>query len=188
MCVCMCVHQVTSVVSDSLWPHELEPIKLLCPWDSPGKNVRVGFHVLLHGIFPAQVSNPHLLHPLHWQTGFLPWVPPGNPCMSIYLIFFICSSVDGHLGCFYILATGNCMSFHSSVLAWRTPGTAEPGGRPSVGSHSIGHGWSDLAAAAAADIRNGISDSRDVGVNELMLTGLQSYRQCVAVSSISPSC
>ena len=39
---------------------------------------------------------------------------------------------------------------HSSVLAWRTPGTEEPGGLPSVGSHSIRHDWSDLAAAAAA--------------------------------------
>ena len=35
---------------------------------------------------------------------------------------------------------------HSSVLAWRIPGTAEPGGLPSVGSHRVGHDWSDLAA------------------------------------------
>ena len=39
---------------------------------------------------------------------------------------------------------------HSSVLAWRIPGTAEPGGLPSMGSHRVGHDWSDLAAAAAA--------------------------------------
>ena len=38
---------------------------------------------------------------------------------------------------------------HSSVLAWRIPGTAEPGGLPSMGSHRVGHDWSDLAAAAA---------------------------------------
>ena len=37
---------------------------------------------------------------------------------------------------------------HSSVLAWRTPGTGEPGGLPSMGSHRVGHNWSDLAAAA----------------------------------------
>ena len=41
------------------------------------------------------------------------------------------------------------MATHSSVLAWRIPGTGEPGGLPSVGSHRAGHGWSDLAAAAA---------------------------------------
>ena len=37
---------------------------------------------------------------------------------------------------------------HSSVLAWRLPGTGEPGGPPSVGSHGVRHDWSDLAAAA----------------------------------------
>ena len=42
------------------------------------------------------------------------------------------------------------MATHSSVLAWRFPGTAEPGGLPSMGSHRVGHDWSDLAAAAAA--------------------------------------
>ena len=39
---------------------------------------------------------------------------------------------------------------HSSILAWRVPGTVEPGGLPSMGSHRVGHDWSDLAAAAAA--------------------------------------
>ena len=45
------------------------------------------------------------------------------------------------------------MATHSSVLAWRIPGTAGPGGLPSMGSHRIGHDWSDLAAAAAAAVR-----------------------------------
>ena len=42
------------------------------------------------------------------------------------------------------------MATHSSVLAWRIPGTVEPGGLPSMGLHRVGHDWSDLAAAAAA--------------------------------------
>ena len=42
------------------------------------------------------------------------------------------------------------MATRSSVLAWRIPGTGEPGGLPSMGSHRVGHDWSDLAAAAAA--------------------------------------
>ena len=42
------------------------------------------------------------------------------------------------------------MATHSGVLAWRIPGTAEPGGLPSMGSHRVGHDRSDLAAAAAA--------------------------------------
>ena len=42
------------------------------------------------------------------------------------------------------------MATHSSVLAWKIPGTGEPGGLPSMGSHRVGHDWGDLAAAAAA--------------------------------------
>ena len=41
------------------------------------------------------------------------------------------------------------MATHSSVLAWRIPGTEEPGGLPSMGSHRVGHDWSDLATAAS---------------------------------------
>ena len=40
------------------------------------------------------------------------------------------------------------MATHSSVLAWRIPGTGEPGGLPSMRSHRVEHYWSDLAAAA----------------------------------------
>ena len=42
------------------------------------------------------------------------------------------------------------MATHSSVLAWRIPGTGEPHGLPSMGSHRVGHDWSDLEAVAAA--------------------------------------
>ena len=42
------------------------------------------------------------------------------------------------------------MATHSSVLAWRIPGTGEPGGLPSTGSYRVRHDLSDLAAAAAA--------------------------------------
>ena len=49
------------------------------------------------------------------------------------------------------------MATHSSVLAWRIPGMGEPGGLPSLGSHRVGHNWSDLAAAAAATMYEGSS-------------------------------
>jgi len=39
------------------------------------------------------------------------------------------------------------MATHSSVLAWRIPGIGEPGGLPSMGSHRVGHDWSDLVTA-----------------------------------------
>ena len=40
----------------------LQPTRLLCPWDSPGKKTGVGSHPLLQGIFPTQGSNPDFLH------------------------------------------------------------------------------------------------------------------------------
>ena len=48
-----------------LQPHGWYPSRLLCPWNSPGKNTAVGSHFLLQGIFPTQGSNPHLLYLLH---------------------------------------------------------------------------------------------------------------------------
>ena len=44
------------------------------------------------------------------------------------------------------------MATHSSVLAWRIPGTGKPGGLQSMGLHRVGHDWSDLAAAAARSL------------------------------------
>ena len=70
---------------------------------------------------------------------------------------------------FHFHASEKEMATHSSVLAWRIPGTGEPGGLPSVGSHRVGHDWSDLAAAAAAwDILNQSdgTDKRDSLVQE----------------------
>ena len=52
--------------------------RLLCPWASLGMNTGMGCHALLQRIFPTQGSNPHLLHPLHWQEGSLPLAPPGK--------------------------------------------------------------------------------------------------------------
>ena len=50
---------------------------------------------------------------------------------------------------FHFHALEKGMATRSSVLAWRIPGTGEPGGLPSMGSHRVGHDWSDLAATAA---------------------------------------
>ena len=53
---------------------------------------------------------------------------------------------------FHLHALEKEMATRSSVLAWRIPGMGEPGGLPSMGSHRIGHDWSDLAAAAWSSI------------------------------------
>ena len=52
------------------------------------------------------------------------------------------------------------MATHSSILAWRIPGTEEPGGLLSMGSHRVGHDCSDLAAAAAKKKKTMITEHR----------------------------
>ena len=69
----------------------------LCPYDSPGKNTGVGYHVLLQGIFPTQGSNLHLLCLQHLQAGSIPLARPGKPgCVldrlySTYTLSFFAS-------------------------------------------------------------------------------------------------
>ena len=74
------------------------PSRLLCPWDSPGKNTGVGCYALLQGIFLTQGSNPHLLHLLHWQAGSLPLVPPGKPLWHLQCYSNSAKSYWFHLG------------------------------------------------------------------------------------------
>ena len=52
-------------MSDSVTPWTIEPTRLLCPWNFPGKNGEVGSHFLLQGIFLTQGLN------LHWQVDSL---------------------------------------------------------------------------------------------------------------------
>ena len=58
----VCAVLSCSGTSDSLWAHGLQPASLLCSWNSPGKNPRIGCHALLQGIFPTQGSNTGLPH------------------------------------------------------------------------------------------------------------------------------
>ena len=71
------------------------------------------------------------------------------------------SAVRGRLNnftfTFHFHALEKEMATHSSVLAWRIPGTEEPSGLPSMGSHRVGHDWSDLAAPAELIKNNPLS-------------------------------
>ena len=64
-----------SVMSSSLWLRGLQAARLLCQWNPPGKNIGVGYHFLLQGIFPTQGSSLHILHLLNWQADSLPLAP-----------------------------------------------------------------------------------------------------------------
>ena len=69
----MAVCQVTSVMSDSLQHYGLRSTRLLCPWDSPGKNTRVGC-----ALFQGNLPSPRIKRLLHWPVGSLPLAPPGT--------------------------------------------------------------------------------------------------------------
>ena len=71
-----------TVMSDFLWPHGLWPARLLCPWDSPGKNTGKGSHTLLQGIFPTQWSNQSPVSPA-LAGGLLPLSHLGSPHVLI---------------------------------------------------------------------------------------------------------
>ena len=59
--------------------------------------------------------------------------------------------LSGFTFTFHFHALEKEMATHSSVLAWRIPGTEEPSGLPSMGSHWVGHDWSDLAGSRRHD-------------------------------------
>ena len=90
----MCAVLSRSVVSDSL-----QPSRLLCPWNSPGKKTRVGCHFLLQGIFPTQGSKPGLTHcrQILYQLSH-----QGSPYIPLFPLFSsviqlcptICDSMD----------------------------------------------------------------------------------------------
>ena len=123
-----------SVMSDPLWPFGLWSARLLCPWYSPGKNTGV-----------VAISSSRGPSRPRYQT-----------CVScVFCIasgFFTIEPLPRHFCQFLDIVIAwmeKTMATHSSILAWRIPGMEEPGGLPSMGSHRVGHDWSDFTAAAA---------------------------------------
>ena len=144
-----------SVVSNSLPPRGLQPTRLLCPQNFPGKNARVGYHFLLQGVFPTQGLNPCLLCLLYRQMDSLPLgegngTPLQYSCLenpmeggawwaAVHGVTKSQTRLSDFTFTFHFHALEKAMATHSSVLAWRIPGTREPGGLWSMGSHRVGH-------------------------------------------------
>ena len=85
---------------------------------------------------PTPVLLPGKSHGQRSLVGCSPWGHYSRTWLSVFSFTFHFPALEKE------------MATHSSVLAWRIPGTGEPGGLPSMGSHRFGHDWSDLAAAA----------------------------------------
>ena len=84
---------------------------------------------------PTPVLLPGKSHGWRVLVGCSPWGCWGSTRLSDFPFTFHFHALEKE------------MATHSSVLAWRIPGTKEPGGLLSMGSHRVGHNWSDLAAA-----------------------------------------
>ena len=102
------------------------------PWDSPGKNTGVGCHFLLQYMKVKSESEvapscPTLSDPMDCSL-------PGSSIHGVAELEMIDFTFT-----FHFHALEKAMATHSSVLAWRIPGTGEPGGLPSMGSHRVRH-------------------------------------------------
>ena len=107
------------------------------PWDHKESDMTERHHFHFHQRRQWQPTSVHLPGKYHGQrslVGCSPWGLEGSDTTE-WLHFH---------------ALEKEMAIHSSVLACRIPGTGEPGGLPSMGSHRVRHNWSDLAAAVAA--------------------------------------
>ena len=96
-----------SVVSDSLWPHGLQPTGLLCPWDLPGESTGVGCHCLLR-------KPPTHLHPGWFSTCCLAlgcpghvWKPPGDDCHPSFQAASLTNQFSHHLSGLCRLSSGS---------------------------------------------------------------------------------
>ena len=104
---------------------------------------REAWHAAIHGVAktlaqlmaPTPVLLPGKSHGQRGLVGCSPWGRKESGTTE--RLHFLFSALEKE------------MATHSSVLAWRIPGTGEPGELPSMGLHRVGHDWSDLAAAAA---------------------------------------
>ena len=85
---------------------------------------------------PTPILLPGKSHGRRSLEDYSPWVAKSRTRLSNFTFTFHFHALEKE------------MATHSSVLSWRIPGTGEPGGLPSMGSHRVGHNWSDLAAAA----------------------------------------
>ena len=79
-----------------------------------------------------------------------PWI---SACQTAFPVYHQLLELSDFTFTFHFHALEKKMATHSSILAWRIPGTEEHSGLPSMGSYRVEHDWSDLAAAAAVPMK-----------------------------------
>ena len=108
-----------SVLSESLWPFELQSTRLLCPWNFSGKNTEVGCHFFLQGIFLTQGMNLRLLCLLYCVGFFTHWaireVPlshtlKGNSLQSSSLCSSFLCDTGSRLGLLGLSVSSLCLT------------------------------------------------------------------------------
>ena len=143
-------------MSDSVRPHRRQPTRLPSPWESLGKNTGMGCHFFLQCMkvkSEREVAQlcPTLRDPMDCSLprssvhGFCQARVLENPMdggawwAAVHGVAKSQTRLSGFTFTFHLHALEKEMATHSSVLAWRIPGTGEPGGLPSMGSHRVGH-------------------------------------------------
>ena len=122
-----------------------DPMDSSVLWDSPGKNIGVGCHALLRGIFLTQGSNPRLLRLLHWQVGSLPLAPLLLTNWNLKRCVCVCQRTHprARFGSWWALGDfdfkGNCQGAtpNAALCTWSAPGRWGGGGAGSIHEY----GW-----------------------------------------------
>ena len=125
-----------------LWPHGLQPARVLCPWNFPGKNTGVGCHFPLRG---SSWPRDQTLIFLNWQVGSLPLRHLAQPACQ-------CRRPKRRKRCRFYIWDGK-ISWRRSwqpILSWRIPWAEEPGRLQPMELQRVGHAWSELACTHAS--------------------------------------
>ena len=137
------------------WPYFITLERLACP---------LCFYVYEHTSLlwtPCIISNFHISEKLAFKIGEGIGTPLQYSCLenptdrgawqaAVHGVTKSWAWMSNFTFTFHFHALEKEITTHSSILAWRIPGTGEPGRLLSMGSHRVGHDWSNLAAAAAA--------------------------------------
>ena len=129
-----------SVGSDFLQPHGLQPTRLLCPWDYPGKSTRIGCHFLLQGIFLTQECNRISTLAGGFFTTSITWEAPhlhtnDSQTCKYQLAFqtYISNSYPTHTDCFTLMS--NKSKPNISKVNWHPtaiPSAFHPNNKPNT--------------------------------------------------------